>query len=109
MVCLVCIDLVVVVVGVWVGECMGIWVSGFLVPSHYLLSGIWYLVLSPLLPISTWYFYFYWLLLTLTPGFYPYPWSLVMSLWVVCKFLAVWVVKWVRACYTGYITTDAPV
>ena len=49
-VCLVCIDLVVVV-DVWVGECMGIWVSGFLVPSHYLLSaicyllsGIWYLV-----------------------------------------------------------------
>ena len=51
MVCLVCIDLVVVV---------GVWVSGFLVPSHYL-------VLSPLLPISTstWYFYPYLLLLTL--------------------------------------------
>lgn len=68
---MVCIDLVVV--GVWVGECMGIWVSGFLVPSHYLLSVIWYLVLSPLLPISTWYFYFYLPLLlplasTLTPG-----------------------------------------
>lgn len=72
---------------------------------------IWYLILSPLLPISTstWYFYPYLLLLTLalTPGFYPYPWSLVMSCGWSVNFLVVWVVKWVGSCYTGS-TLNAP-
>lgn len=94
-VCLVCIDLVVV--DVWVGECMGIWVSGFLVPSHYLLSGI---------STSTWYFYFYWLLLTLalTSGFYPYPWSLVMSCrWSVNFWLCGLLSGWKLAILDTYI------
>lgn len=64
-VCLVCIDLVVV----------DVWVSGFLVPSHYLVSVICYLVLSPLLPISTSTLTL--LLLTLTPSL-----LLMLSRWL---------------------------
>lgn len=88
-VCLVCIDLVVV--DVWVGECMGIW---FLVPSRYLLSaicyllsGIWYLVhfcLSLLLPGTSTLTCFYLPLLlplvsTLTPSLCSLPLLLMPS------------------------------
>lgn len=84
-VCLVVIGLVVV--DVWVGVYL---VSGFLVPSHYLVSGI-----------STSTLTCFYLPLLLPLVLLPLPLVTGHVLWVGCKFLAVWVVKCWGACYTS--------
>lgn len=71
-VCLVCIDLVVVVVDVWVGECMGIWFVG--IQSLATTTSAYLYLYRYLLLLASTYPYPLPLASTLTPSLLLMPW-----------------------------------